>query len=143
MIAVSVFCLATVDVMAAGKPDPYETAIESPFKGVVTVTTQISVSVKGETKFKNAGPQASGSKDERGKPPRQSFHFSINKDTKLTRDGKPCDLKAVQKGDGAVVEFTPKKDSQKRIASKIDFSSSGGDAGDDKKTEDKKPGDKK
>ena len=132
LIVTAALCLLAVDAMAAGKANPYETMIESPFKGVVSAVTPASVSVKGDTKFKNADTANSGGKDGRGKPPRQSFHFAVTKDTKLTRDGKPCDMKTVQKGDAAVVEFTVKKDSDKRIAGKIDFTTGGG-ASDDKK----------
>jgi hypothetical protein len=135
-LVVAVLGWTAVDARAAGKANPYETTIESPFKGVVVNLSQTTVTVKGETKFKNpaAGNPANG--DTRGKPPQQPFHFLV-KGVDITRDGKKCEMKDVQKGDGAVVEFTTKLGSEKRYVTKVNFTS-GGLSGDDKKAGDKK-----
>ena len=140
MVAVVVLGLVAVDAMAAGKPNPYETKIESPFKGVVSNIGPNGVSVKGEAKLANPPKDASS----KSKPPHENVHFSI-KGAKLTRDGKPCELKDVQKSDSATVTFTTKKDSTKYIVSQIDFSTGGGAATADEKPKaaEKKAADKK
>ncbi len=136
MVVVAAFCLMAVDAMAAGKPNPYATKVESPFKGVVTNIGPNNVSVKGEVKLASPPPASpNGNNASKGKTPHENVHFSV-KGAKLTRDGKPCELKDVQKGDTASVEFTVKADSDKRTVTKIDFTTGGG--ADDKKTADKK-----
>jgi len=135
MVVVAAFCLMAVDAMAAGKPNPYDTKIDSPFKGVVTNVGPNGVSVKGEAKLKNA-PTTNKDSGNKVKPPHENVHFSV-KGAKITRDGKPCELKDVQKGDTATVEFTVKADSDKRTVTKIDFTAGGGGS-DEKKAGDKK-----
>lgn len=131
LVVTAALCLLAVDAMAASgggqaKTNPYATTIDSPFKGVVTVVSVTTVTVKGDAKFKNPAGGNAYNGDTRGKPPRESVHFAIGKDTKLMRDGKPCDMKVVQKGDSASVEFTTKQGSDKRYVSKIDFTSGSG-----------------
>ena len=141
VIAVAVLGLTATDSMAAGgKPNPYAVKpIESPFKGVVGNVSPTSVSVKGEVQLANPDKSNAGGKS---KPTLQNFSFSI-KGAKLTRDGKPCELKDVQKGDTATVTFTCKKDSEKRIVSAIDFSAGGGGAAEKPKAGEKKADEKK
>lgn len=119
VVAAAVLGATATDSMAAGRrrPDPYAIKpIESPFKGVVGNISPTSVSVKGEVQL--AHPDKNNPVR---KPIRQNFSFSI-KGASLTRDGKPCELKDVQKGDTASVTFTTKQGSDKRTVSKIDFS---------------------
>ena len=133
MVAVAAFCLMAVDAMAAGKPNPYDTVVESPFKGLVMNIGPSNVSVKGEVKFKNAPKANPNGNAEKVKTPHENVHFSI-KGAKLTRDGKPCELKDVQKGDSATVTFTPPKEgSTKYVATQVDFSTKGLGAAEEKK----------
>lgn len=111
--------LMVTHATAAGKPDPYAFKVESPFKGVVSTITASSITVKGEVQMPNADKTSSKSK-----PNLQNVRFST-KGAKLTRDGKPCEVKDVQKGDSVVVDFAPKADSDKRVASELRFSSKG------------------
>jgi len=138
----SIIVVATVvlvpmagDVMAAGRggPDPYAVKIESPFKGVVSNISASSLSVKGEVQL--AHPPKDGPSG-KAKPNIDTVRFSL-KGAKLTRNGKPCELKDVQKGDSVNVTFTTKADSDKRMATEVDFSTGGADAG-EKKAEGKK-----
>ena len=133
-IAVAVLGLMAADAMAAGgKGDPNAVKVECPFKGVVSSSpSPASLSVKGEVQLAHPDKANTG----KSKPILQNIRFSI-KGAKLTRDGKPCELKDVQKGDTASVTFVTKEGSEKRTASQIDFSSGGGDAG-EKKAEGKK-----
>ncbi|MBI5685030.1 MAG: hypothetical protein HZC54_08105 [Verrucomicrobia bacterium] len=134
VVAAVVLGLMAADVMAGGKPDPYAIKVESPFKGVVSTITPTSLSAKGEVQLANPPKDGSGGKS---KPNIQTVRFSI-KGAKMTRNGQPCELKDVQKGDSVNVEFTSKADSEKRVASKLDFSTGGADAGEEKKAEGKK-----
>ncbi len=123
------------DAMAAGKSDPNAVKIDSPFKGVVTNVSPTSLSVKGEVKLANA-PKNNPNADKKSKPIHQNVHFHV-KGAKLTRDGKPCELKDIQKGDTATVTFTTKEGSDKRTVSQIDVTKGSGDAG-EKKADEKK-----
>jgi hypothetical protein len=117
VIAVAVLGLIAADAMAAGrrKPDPYAIKpIESPFKGVVGNVSPASVSVKGEVQLAHPDKNNPSSKSTL-----RNFSFSI-KGASLTRNGKPCELKDIQKGDMATVTFTTKQGSDKRTVSKID-----------------------
>lgn len=133
VIATVVLGLTATGVMAAGKADPYAFKVECPFKGVVSTITSTSLSVKGEVQLAHPDKDGSGGK---AKPNLQNIRFSI-KGATITRDGKPCELKDVQKGDTALVTFATKEGSEKRTASKIEFSTGGGDAG-EKKADGKK-----
>ncbi|MCX6901238.1 MAG: hypothetical protein NT105_21385 [Verrucomicrobia bacterium] len=134
VIAAVAFGLMAADVMmAGGKPDPYAFKVDCPFKGVVSTITATSLSVKGEVQSPGADKGPAGGK---AKPNLQNIRFSI-KGAKLSRNGKPCELKDVQKGDTVSVTFTTKADSDKRTATEVEFSTGGGDAG-EKKAEGKK-----
>ncbi|MCX6908986.1 MAG: hypothetical protein NTY01_13215 [Verrucomicrobia bacterium] len=139
VMAVVVLGLMATNTMAGGKPDPNAVKVESPFKGVVGNVSPASVSVKGEVQLANPDKTNAGGKS---KPILRNFPFSI-KGAKLTRDGKPCELKDVQKGDTATVTFTTKKDSDKRVVSAIDFSKGGGGADEKPKAGEKKADEKK
>lgn len=140
VIAAAVLGLMAADAIAAkGKGDPNAVKIESPFKGVVSNLSPAGVSVKGEVQLAKPDTSNPGGKS---KPILQNVRFSV-KGAKLTRDGKPCELKDVQKGDAATVTFTTKKDSDKFIVSQIDFGK-GGDATEEKpKAVEKKSKEKK
>jgi hypothetical protein len=132
VVAAVVLGLMAADGMAAGgRRDPNAIKVESPFKGTVSTVTAVGLTVKGEVQLANPDKNNASSK-----PPVQNVRFSI-KGAKLTRDGKPCEMKDVQKGDSATVTFTTKEGSDKRTASQIDFSSGSGDAG-EKKADGKK-----
>jgi hypothetical protein len=135
VIAAIILGPMTANLMAAGRggPDPYAIKIESPFKGVVGNISASSLSVKGEVMPAHAPKDGSSGKS---KPNIDTVRFSL-KGAKLTRNGKPCELKDVQKGDTASVTFTTKADSDKRTATAVDFSTGGADA-DEKKAEGKK-----
>ena len=68
-----------------------------------------------------------GNEGGKSKPNIQNVRFSI-KGAEMTRNGKPCTFKDVQKGDTVVVTFSSKADSDKRTASKIEFLPAGSDA---------------
>ena len=133
VVAAVVLGLMAADTMAGGKADPYAFKVDCPFKGVVSTITATSLSVKGEVQSPGADKGPAGGK---AKPNLQNIRFSI-KGAKLTRNGKPCEQKDVQKGDTVNVTFTTKADSDKRTATEVEFSTGGGDAG-EKKAEGKK-----
>ena len=113
---------------APGRPSPYVITLESPFKGVVVKTSVVSLTVNGEVKLvPRRSQKASGSFIE-PKTELQDVEFSI-KDATFTRDGKPCKLKDIKKGDAATVECTsPKQGVSKFIATQVDLTSKGGDS---------------
>lgn len=137
VIVVAALGLMAADAMAqiGVRRNPNAATIENPFKGVVENVSSASLTVKGEVKLANP-PRNNPNGDTKSKPMLQNVHFRI-KGSKLTRDGKPCELKDIQKGDTATVTFTTKEGSETHIASEIDVTKGSGDAG-EKKTAGKK-----
>lgn len=137
-ITVAALGLLAADVMAArvatsapNRSGPRD-VIESPFDGVVVNVSPVGLSVKGEVKSPRRpanNPDPNG--DKANKPSHQTVHFSI-KGAKITRDGKPCEVKDIQKGDTVSVTFKTKEGSEKHIVSEIAVSKGDGDAGEKK-----------
>ncbi len=116
---------AMAQAPAPGRPSTYVISIVSPFKGVVVKTSVVSITVNGEVKLIPRRTQkASGSFIE-PKTEMQDVEFAI-KDATFTRDGKPCKLTDIKKGDNAVIECTsPKQGVSKYIASEVILTSKG------------------
>ena len=110
---------------APTRPDPNAIHIESPFKGVVVNATATSLSVKGEVKPPPPRTNNPNGNAEKAKPEHRDVHFSI-KGAKLTRDGKPCEVKDILKGDSATITFTPPKPGgTKFLATQVDLTKAG------------------
>lgn len=96
------------DAVAASKrvdPNAVDT-VPSPFRGAVISTSDTTLIVRGDVKVKN--PSAG-----KGKETTEShtISFSIKPETTITRNGKPAQLKDVQKDEFVSVTFTSKKGS--------------------------------
>lgn len=110
LVAALILCAtAAFDAEAARRPKGpgnIEDAITSPFAGTVANVSAVSLTVRGEVKLKNAG-------GERGKEEAEShsISFSIKPETQITRNGKPAQLKDIQKGEFVSVTFTTKQGS--------------------------------
>lgn len=134
-IVVLAMGLIVTDATAAGGKDPFAIKVESPFKGVVSNVSSSSVTVKGEVQLANPDKTNTNSKS---KPILDSIRFSV-KGAKLTRDGKPCEMKDAQKGDSVTVEFSTKEGSDKRVATDIRFSTKGSAVDTETKPEKQEP----
>lgn len=141
IIAIAVLGLIAADATAQGTVGggrgggggiPQRIMIKNPFEGVVVSISPTKLSVKGEATL-----ELTISKRQVG---RETVHFSV-KGATLTRDGKPCELKDVQKGNTATVKFTIKGNDKnirasiitqedKLIATQIVFSTKSGDVSD-------------
>lgn len=109
-----------------GRPSTYIITLESPFKGVVVKTSVVTLTVNGEVKLVPRRSQKANGNFIEPKTEQQDVEFSI-KDATFTRDGKPCKLKDVRKGDAATVECTsPKQGVSRFIATKVDLTSKEG-----------------
>jgi hypothetical protein len=125
VVVVAVLGLAATDAMAQYvRRDPNAIKVESPFKGVVENVSPVSMTVKGEVQLA-APPRVNPNSDNaKSKPMHENIHFHI-KGAKLTRDGKACELKDIQKGDAVSVTFTQKEGSDKRVATEINVTKGG------------------
>ena len=134
-IVATVLSLMIPDVMAQApaKPDPNLPRIDSPFKGVVIVATATTLTVKGEVKPPAPRVNNPNATADKAKPEHADVHFAL-KGAKITRDGKPCEARDIQRGDTATIEFTPPKPGgTKFAASKVDLTSKGNSTAEEKK----------
>lgn len=136
-IVATVLSLMIPDGMAQApaRQDPSLPRIDNPFKGVVIVATATTLTVKGEIKPpgpRNSNPNPNGTAD-KAKPEHGDIHFAL-KGAKITRDGKPCEVRDIQRGDTATIDFTPPKlGGSKFAASKVDLISKGNSTAEEKK----------
>jgi hypothetical protein len=88
--------------------------VPSPFRGVVVNVTPATLLVRGEVTTRDP----SGGKGRKVKEDR-SVSFSIKADTRITRNGKPAELKDVQKDEFVSVTFTTKKGSSLKHVTEV------------------------
>lgn len=127
-----IMAIAALGLMAADataqyvRRDPNAIKVENPFKGIVENVSPSSMIVKGEVTPAFPSRVNPNGDNTKSKPTLQNIHFHI-KGAKLSRDGKPCELKDIQKGDTATVTFTQKEGSDTRTASQIEVTKGSGD----------------